>query len=127
MLDQKEIRPPVGLPAEITRSLGLLWTRYAGAPPSDVRTELRGNVVTCVLVNAVHCFERNTAAPCDEGHLDGTALTLDRYKTEAVGSIVRLTRQRVASFRSSHDRDTDVATEIFELEPSPMHRDNRRR
>jgi hypothetical protein len=29
-----------------------------------------------------------------------------------------LTRQRVSSFMSSHDRDTDVATEIFTLEPS---------
>jgi hypothetical protein len=31
---------------------------------------------------------------------------------------VKLTRQRVASFVSSHDRDTDVATEVFTLEPS---------
>jgi hypothetical protein len=31
---------------------------------------------------------------------------------------VRLTRQRVASFVSSHDRETDVATEVFTLEPS---------
>jgi hypothetical protein len=29
-----------------------------------------------------------------------------------------VTRQRVASFVSSHDRDTDVATEVFTLEPS---------
>jgi hypothetical protein len=35
---------------------------------------------------------------------------------------VRLTRQRVSSFVSSHDADTDVATEIFTLEPPPRTR-----
>ena len=45
-------------------------------------------------------------------------LTHATYKREAVAAVVRLTRQRVVSFVSSHDRDTDVATEIFTLEPS---------
>jgi len=40
------------------------------------------------------------------------------YKRDAVAAVVRLTRQRVTSFLSSHDQDTDVATEIFTLEPS---------
>ena len=45
-------------------------------------------------------------------------LTPAAYKREAVAAVVGLTRQRVASFVSSHDRDTDVATEVFTLEPS---------
>ena len=45
-------------------------------------------------------------------------LTSAAYKRDAVAAVVRLTRQRVASFMSSHDRDTDVATEVFTLEPS---------
>ena len=45
-------------------------------------------------------------------------LTPAAYKREAVAAVVGLTRQRVASFVSSHDRDTDVATEMFTLEPS---------
>jgi hypothetical protein len=45
-------------------------------------------------------------------------LTQAAYRRDAVAAIVRATRQRVESFVSSHDRDTDVATEVFTLEPS---------
>jgi hypothetical protein len=45
-------------------------------------------------------------------------LTPAAYKREAVAAVVRVTRQRVASFVSSHDRETDIATEVFTLEPS---------
>jgi hypothetical protein len=31
------------LPAELTRAFVSLWTQYAGRPPSDARTEIRGN------------------------------------------------------------------------------------
>jgi hypothetical protein len=119
------IRAPTGLPAQITSSLGSLWTRYAGDPPSDVRAELRGDVVTCVLVDAVDAFDRRVARPSlGEGAGQGVP-TLADYKLEAVETVVRLTRQRVTSFVSSHDRETDVATEIFTLEPPPRRRHRR--
>jgi hypothetical protein len=44
--------------------------------------------------------------------------TLADYKRDAVAAVVGVTQQRVTSFFSSHDRDSDVATEIFTLEPS---------
>lgn len=107
------------LSADVTRSLTSLWTRYAGTPPTDARTEIRGNVVTCVLVDGVDAFNQRMLAPQTRGiaRVAGK-LTPAAYKREAVAAVVRLTRQRVASFASSHDRDTDVATEIFTLEPS---------
>jgi Na+-translocating membrane potential-generating system (MpsC) len=115
-----------GLPAKITSSLATLWTRYAGNPPSDVRTELRGDVVTCVLVDAVDAFERQLGRPATQEDPAGESGTLASYKSEAVETIVRLTRQRVSSFVSSHDRETDVATEIFTLEPPPLWQSRRR-
>ena len=125
MTGPRSIRAPTGLPAQITRSLSSLWTRYAGDPPSDVRTELRGDIVTCVLVDAVDAFDKGLARPSvQEGHGDGSP-TLAGYKSEAVQTVVRLTRQRVTSFVSSHDRETDVATEVFTLEPPPRRRHRR--
>ena len=107
------------LSTNLTRSLTSLWTRYAGTPPTDVRTEIRGNVVTCVLVDGVDAFNQRMIAPQtrDNARFAGR-LTPAAYKREAVAAVVRVTHQRVASFASSHDRDTDVATEIFTLEPS---------
>ena len=107
------------LAAELTRSLSSLWTEYAGKPPTGAHTEIDGNVVTCVLADGVDDFNQSMIAPQIGDTVPGAeALTATTYKREAVAAVVRLTRQRVASFVSSHDRDTDVATEIFTLAPS---------
>jgi uncharacterized protein YbcI len=107
------------LSADLSESLASLWTRYSGKRPTSARTDIRGNVVTCVLVDAVGDFNRNMIAPQAHDTVRGTGkLTPATYKREATAAVVRLTRQRVASFVSSHDRDTDVATEVFTLEPS---------
>jgi uncharacterized protein YbcI len=107
------------LSAELTKSLTSLWTRYAGKQPTTGRTEIRGNVVTCQLIDAVGDFDHSMAAPQNVDSVRGVGKpTLTDYKREAVAAVGRLTRQRVTSFMSSHDRDTDVATEIFTLEPS---------
>jgi hypothetical protein len=112
-------RLPGGLPAELTDSLVSLWTHYAGKAPSSSRTEIRGNVVTCVLIDAVGDYNRNMVANQTTDTVLGVGqLTPRAYKRAAVAAVGRLTRQRVASFVSSHDRDTDVATEVFTLEPS---------
>jgi hypothetical protein len=119
MIDPRTGRAPPGLPTEITDAFVSLWTDYAGTPPTDARTEVHGNVVTCVLVDAVAAFdERIGASQADDSIADAEKLTPADYKSDAVAAIVRLTRQRVSSFLSSHDGDTDVATEIFTLEPS---------
>jgi hypothetical protein len=111
--------PPLGLPAELTRSLAALWTRYAGHPPGGARTEIHGNVVTCVLDDAVGDFNRQMHRPQAGDTVRGHGrLTPAGYRDEATAAVVRHTRQRVVSFDSSHDRDTDVATEVFTLEPS---------
>jgi len=107
------------LSAALTKSLTSLWTRYAGKRPTNPRTEIRGNVVTCVFVDAVGDFDQSMITPQTRGTIGaGVKLTPAAYERDAVATVARLTRQRVASFISSHDRDTDVATEVFTLEPS---------
>ena len=102
------------LSADLTKSFVSLWTQYAGKPPTDARTEIRGNVVTCVLADGVGDFNRSMIASQAHDTVGGVGeLTAAAYKRDAVAAVVRATRQRVASFVSSHDRDTDVATEVF--------------
>ncbi len=111
-----------GLPnlsAEVTQSLTSLWTRYAGKEPTSARTEIRGNVVTCQLTDAVGDFNKSMIAPQTRVSVRGVGKpTVADYKREAVAAICEVTRQRVTSLMSSHDSDTDVATEVFTLEPS---------
>jgi uncharacterized protein YbcI len=114
---------------EITSSFLTLWTRYAGKEPTSARTEIRGNVVTCTLVDSVGDYRRSMARGRADASPEEAKLREDSYEREAIATVVRLTRQRVISLVSSHDRDTDVATEVFTLEPSlgRGHRPLRRR
>lgn len=112
-------RVPNGASAQLTRALVSLWMQYAGTRPTSARTDIRGNVVTCMLVDAVQDFDYAMSSPPAGDTARGAGkLTPAAFKREAVAAVARLTRQRVASYVSSHDRDTDVATEIFTLEAS---------
>lgn len=116
---RRAARPPIGLSAKISGALGSLWSQYAGERPREIRTEIRRDVVTCQLFDAVGAFNRNVIDPQAGGAGRGVGrLTRATYKRDAVAAVVGLTRQRVTSLVSSHDRDTDVATEVFTLEPS---------
>ena len=112
--------PAAGLPAELTRSLVSLWTQYAGKPPSGARTEVRGNVITCVLIDSVGDYNAGLIE-AQRQNLENPASGASRrtdaaYKSEAAATVTDLTGRRVTSFISSHDRDTNVATETFTLE-----------
>jgi uncharacterized protein YbcI len=119
MTDSRGARLPASLSARISGAVGSLWTEYADQRPSEIRTEIRGNVVTCQLIDAVGVFNGSMNAPQSDDSVRRVGqLTPADYKRDAVTAVARLTRQRVSSFVSSHDRDTDVATEVFTLEPS---------
>jgi uncharacterized protein YbcI len=119
MIDTRREKLPASLSDRISGAFGSLWSQYSDQRPSAVRTEIRGNVVTCRLVDAVSAFNRRMIGPQTHDTLRGVGkLTPADYKRDAVAAIVGLTRQRVTRFVSSHDRDTDVATEVFTLEPS---------
>jgi hypothetical protein len=122
-----------GLPAEITRSIASLWTRYARHPPSGARTEIRGKVVTCVLLDAVGEPDRTMSSSPKRATVGGLGdLAHATYSREAVEAVEETTSQRVASFVSSHDSETNVLTEVFTLEaslgrPAPWLADRRSR
>jgi uncharacterized protein YbcI len=119
MTDAIRGQRPASLAKRISAKLDTLWIQYASERPSAVRTEIHGNVVTCRMIDAVGAFNRSMIAPQAHDTVRGVGkLTLADYKRDAIAAVVRLTGQRVTSFMSSHDRDTDVATEIFTLEPS---------
>jgi hypothetical protein len=102
----------------VTEALVALWVDHAGVSPTDAHTDIDGNTVTCVMVDGVSDFNIATDRTLDGYKPHGVATTLADYKREAVSEITRVTHQRVTSFLSSHDPDTDVATETFTLEAS---------
>jgi hypothetical protein len=80
---------------------------------------MTSRIATGLPAELTRAFVSSMIAPRTRDTVRGAGkLSPAAYKREAVAAVVRLTRQRVASFVSSHDRDTDVATEVFTLEPS---------
>ncbi len=106
------------LSADVTKALVALWVDFAGVSPTAAHTRIVGNTVTCVLVDGVADFNIATDRTAEGYKPHGVATTLADYKLEAVSEVARVTHQRVTSFLSSHDPDTDVATETFTLEAS---------
>lgn len=102
-----------GLRADITDALVAVWIRYSGKRPVAARTEIRDNVITCVLVDAVGDYDVGLIAAETQG---AGRLRSAAYKSDAAAMVANLTGRRVTSFLSSHDPDTDVATETFTLE-----------
>ena len=113
MIDPKTTRGGASSTIRISEEIGRVWAGYSRSEPSSIETEISGDTVTCRLVDAVGSFNQAMAAP-------GSRLvppTLDSYRHDATAAVVGVTRQRVTRLMSSHDEDTDVATEIFTLDP----------
>ena len=117
MTDPPAPRPESAIRADITDALAAVWIRYAGKRPTAVRTQIRDNVVTCVLVDAVSDHDASLAASETSNAVAGASrLNSAAYKSDAAAIVTDLTGRRMTSFISSHDPETDVATETFTLE-----------
>ncbi len=119
MVNTPAIRPMGRLAQEITGALASLWTRHTGARPSDARTEIRGNVVTCVLTDAFDGDPGSDVATARVPTPGGTPeAAVAQYERDATAAVTRATRQRVRSLASGRDVESGRATETFVLEPS---------
>jgi hypothetical protein len=117
MTDTVTTPPEAALQTEITDALVAVWVRHAGKHPTAARTEIRDNIVICVLVDAVGDRDASRVASKAVDAVAGVSgIASAAYKSEAAATVATLTGRRVTSFISSHDADTDVATETFTLE-----------
>jgi hypothetical protein len=113
MTDTVTTLPEDALQTEITDALVAVWARHCGKHPTAARTEIRDNIVICVLVDCDAALFDSEAADAVAG---ASSVASAVYKSEAAATVAALTGRRVTSFISSHDADTDVATETFTLE-----------
>jgi uncharacterized protein YbcI len=114
MTEQVPVASEEALRVEISDALVAIWIRYSGKSPIDARTEIHDNVVTCVLVDAVSDYD---AALEKQSAFSGAGrLTDATYKSEVAAKIADLMGRPVTSLISSHDLDTNAATETFTLE-----------
>ena len=110
-------RSTQSIPEEITGSLAAVWKRYTSKRPESGTTEIKGNVVRCVMPASAESFATSMKTPPEENHDDrDPASRLVSYRRDAALVVSRSTHCRVLAQMSEHDAKTDVATEIFVLD-----------
>jgi uncharacterized protein YbcI len=112
--------PDVGeLSMAISREMVGLMKDYLGRGPTRARTYVRDNVIVVVLQDTMTKAERKLV---QDGKPDAVRdvrrVFQETLRHETSEAVERLTGRKVISFLSDHDVQTDMAAEIFLLEPS---------
>jgi hypothetical protein len=118
MNSAREDRLERELSADISEMMAALWTRFSGVAPSSTKTVVRGDTVTITIGGVVGGFEQMTGSVPGAGLTTGPG-TAGAYERQASATVSRLAHREVLSITTDHDRDSDVATEVFELGGSP--------
>jgi len=115
------VEPQVSLLAAISNAMVRLHKEQFGRGPTRARSEWAGpDQLVVTLEDTLTPAERRLAALGEEQRLRDTRL-LFQYaaRDELTGVVERLTGRRVRAFVSGLDTSTDVACEVFVLEPEP--------
>jgi uncharacterized protein YbcI len=104
--------------AAISNAIVRLLHDYTGRGPTKARTTVSGDLVVCVLADAMTKGERSLVA---DGRPD-VVLRMrkafqDTMRASIVGEVERLTGRTAIAFMSDNHIDPDYAVEIVILEP----------
>ena len=101
----------------ISDSLALVWRERTGRKPPGARTYISGDAVVCLIRGGMSPYEKRLID--EENPAVWTMREHMRIAVEAdeVAEVERLTGRRVVSFLSDHDTGSDLAAELFVLEP----------
>jgi uncharacterized protein YbcI len=104
----------------ISREMVILMKDYLGRGPTRARTYVRDNVIAVVLQDTMTKAEHKLV---EDGKVDAVRdvrrVFQETLRHETSEAIERLTGRKVISFLSDHDVRTDIAAEVFLLDPLP--------
>ena len=114
-LAEQDGRPLAMISKEIVR----IYKDQFGRGPTKVRSHFAGpDILICVLENTFTPAERSLQAMGEHQRLRDMRIFFQYASTaEFTDAVERVTGRRVRSFISGIDTNTDVACEVFVLEP----------
>jgi uncharacterized protein YbcI len=122
-----EKTPRGSLQRDISRGLVALYKECTGRGPTRARTYVEPHLVVTLLHDTMTTTERTLAEEEEEDTIRDVRRTLqDKFRTDAVEIVERLTGRKVLAFLSDHAIDPDYAIEAFVLAPG-LGEDNDRR
>jgi len=107
--------------AMVSREMVRIYKDQFGRGPNKVRSHYAGpDVLVCILENTFTPAERSLQAMGEHQRLRDTRIFFQYASTaEFTEAVERVTGRRVKSFISGIDTNTDIACELFVLEPQP--------
>jgi hypothetical protein len=100
------------LSVEIATAVAAVWSRHAAKRPTNLKVEMGGNRVTCVIPHGVKDF---VDGPETEQVADFASRQVT-YRREAAAAVAKTMRCRVVAMICERDDQTDSATEVFILD-----------
>ena len=105
--------------ALLSKEMVRIYKDQFGRGPNKVRSHYAGpDIIVCVLENTFTPAERSLQAMGEHQRLRDTRIFFQYASTaEFTEAVERVTGRRVKSFISGIDTNTDIACEMFVLEP----------
>ena len=108
-----------GVTSAISDAISSLLSRRTGRGATSSWTTFSRDLVVCVMGNALTNGEKSLA----EFGRPEAVLSIRKAYQEAIGIVEELSGRRVAAFMSNNHIDSDLAIEIFVLQPAPNGRE----
>ena len=107
------------LSAALSNAIVALMAEYTGRGPTQSKTYVNENLITCIMHDSLTKGERSLVADGKEhAVLEMRRAYQETMRPELIAIVERLTGRKVAAFMSANHVDPDVAVETFVLELS---------
>lgn len=104
----------------ISDAMAALLSRYTGRGATSSRTTFNGDLIVCVMGDALTRGERSLIEyGRSDAVLDIRRAYQETMAQEAIGIVEALSGRKVAAFMSSQHIDPDLAVETFVLQRAP--------
>lgn len=118
-LPEEQPRPHEGLAKEISSRLMALYKEHVGRGPNTVRTVIAEDLIVCVARDSLTKAERQLAdAEREELVREFRRAFQGIMRDRCIAMVEELTGRAVEAFLSDHDPESDIATEVFLLDPT---------
>lgn len=103
----------------IAQAMVALYKEYAGRGPTRARAHINSDIITVILEDTMTTAEQTLAEEDEEDLVRGVRRVLQgKFREDAMEIVERLSGRKVRAFLSDHAIESDIAAEVFVLEPA---------
>jgi uncharacterized protein YbcI len=107
------------LSRDLAKAMVALYKEYVGRGPTRARAHVDTEIITVILEDTMTRAEQTLADEDEEELVRGVRRVLQgKFSEDATEIVENLTGRKVRAFMSDHAIESDIAAEVFVLEPA---------